>query len=106
MWQAWARSWSGDSASPIGELVAFLRRLSRGELGGKPIQVVLATQSADLLDHLEPEEVRFLNRNPDDGSVRVDTVDTKAPGWDTAFAEYKRSLGSAWLAGSLGGVPG
>lgn len=87
-------------------MVAFLRRLSKGELGGKPIQIVLATQSADLLDHLEPEEVRFLNRNPDDGSVRVDTVDPNAEGRDKAFAEYKGSLGSAWLAGSLGGVPG
>jgi predicted ATPase len=90
----------------VGELVAFLRRLSRGELGGKPIQVVLATQSADLLDHLEPEEVRFLNRNPDDGSIRVDAVDTESSDWEEAFARYKKSLGSAWLAGSLGGVPG
>jgi predicted ATPase len=90
----------------VGELVAFLRRLSKGELGGKPIQIVLATQSADLLDHLKPEEVRFLNRNPSDGSIRVDTVDTKSPGWDEAFARYKKSLASAWLAGSLGGVPG
>ncbi|MBN1605618.1 MAG: AAA family ATPase [Polyangiaceae bacterium] len=90
----------------VGELVALLRRLSTGEFGGTPIQIVLATQSADLLDHLEPEEVRFLNRDASDGSVRAETVDTKTPGWDKAFDEYKKSLGSAWLAGSLGGVPG
>ncbi len=90
----------------LGELVAFLRKLSAGEIGAKPIQVVLATQSADLLDHLRPEEVRFLDRDTEDGSVRIEAVDTAAGGWENAFAEYRNSLGSAWLAGSLGGVPG
>jgi len=90
----------------LGELVAFLRKLSAGEIGAKAIQVVLATQSADLLDHLKPEEVRFLDRDTEDGSVRVEAVNTGADGWERAFAEYRNSLGGAWLAGSLGGVPG
>src|SRR5207249_4243504 len=75
------------------ELVTFFRKLSSGELG-KPIQIVLATQSAELLDQLDPSEVRFLNRNPLDGSVRVDSVDPARDGWKQAFAEYKNSLGS------------
>jgi predicted ATPase len=90
----------------LGELVAFLRKLAAGEIGARPIQIVLATQSADLLDHLRPDEVRFLDRDTEDGSVRVEAVDTGADGWERAFAEYRNSLGSAWLAGSLGGVPG
>jgi predicted ATPase len=90
----------------IGELVRLLRDLATGAIGAKPIQVVLATHSAELLEFVRPEEVRFLNRVPEDGSVQVTRIDTDSIDWRQAFREYSESLGSAWLAGGLGGVPG
>jgi predicted ATPase len=89
----------------MGELMTFLRDMSAGKVGPKPIQVVLATHSAELLEHARPEEVRFLDRDPKDGTVTVHSVDPKEPGWEDAYREYGRSLGSAWLSGGLGGVP-
>lgn len=70
------------------------------------MQVVLATHSAELLDYVEPHEVRFLTRDEADGSTRVEAVNLDSPDWRATFEEYKRSLGSAWLSGGLGGVPG
>jgi predicted ATPase len=90
----------------IGELIHLLRELATGAIGEKPIQVVLATHSAELLEFVRPEEVRFLNRIPEDGSVQVTRIDTASTDWRRAFREYSESLGSAWLAGGLSGVPG
>jgi predicted ATPase len=90
----------------VGEVVKLLRNLATGAIGPRPIQVVLATQSAELLEHVEPEEVRFLDRRPEDGSVQVTRIDTTSPDWQATFKEYVGSLGSAWLSGGLGGVPG
>jgi predicted ATPase len=90
----------------IGELVKLLRDMATGKVGPRPIQVVLATHSAELLEYVRPEEVRFLNRVPGDGSVQVTRIDTSSADWQQAFREYTESLGSAWLAGGLGGVPG
>jgi predicted ATPase len=88
------------------QLVAFLRKLSRGEVGKAPIQVVLATHSPELLEYLEPQEVRFLGRDPEDGSTTVRKVPTDDPDWPSYFREYENSLRAAWLSGGLGGVPG
>jgi predicted ATPase len=55
----------------VGDLMALLRGLSRGALGGKPVQVVLATSSTEVLDFVAPAEVRVLSRSPEDGAVRV-----------------------------------
>jgi len=90
----------------LGTLVKFLRKMSRGEVGPKAIQLVLATHSADLLDHLDPSEVRFLTRDPKDGSVRVDTVPGDTEAWQKTYRNYDESLGSIWKSGSLRGVPG
>jgi len=87
------------------QLVRFLRSIAHGSIGPKPVQVVLATHSGDLLDHLNPEEVRFLDRDPQDGAVTVHQVDPSKPKWKEAFEEYRSSLRDAWLSGGLGGVP-
>lgn len=86
----------------LGELVAFLRSLT---FGPSPLQIVVATHSAEFLEHMKPEEVRFLSRSPDDGNVLVREVDPTSPDWVRFYREYDDSLGSAWLSGSLGGVP-
>jgi predicted ATPase len=87
------------------QLVNILRKLSQGQLGPKAVQVVAATHSAELLEFLEPEEVRFFDRSGEDGAVKVREVPSGTD-WETFFEEYQRSLGTAWLSGTLGGVPG
>lgn len=90
----------------LGELVGYLRKLSQGTLGGSgaPIQVLVATHSGDFLDHVQPEEVRFLSRT-DDGGVRCDVVDPTTPEWREALRVHDGSLGRIWLSGGLGGLP-
>jgi predicted ATPase len=90
----------------LDQLLNLLRKLSRGEIGGRPVQVVLATHSPELLEFVKPEEVRFLNRNADDGSVVVNSIPVGDPDWPRYFREYSESLKQAWLSGGLGGVPG
>lgn len=87
-----------------GEVVTLLRKLAHGALGPRPIQVVLSTHSGELLNHLEPDEVRFLRRDPEDGSTVVSEAPTNTPAWRAAYDEYQRSLGALWLSGGLGGV--
>lgn len=89
----------------IGQVVSLLRDLANG-VHGEPVQVVMATHSAELLDALRPEEVRFLQRHPETGAVTIQHPPTDAEGWEEAYAVYQRSLGNAWLSGGLGGVPG
>lgn len=90
----------------LGEMVGVLRKLALGQIGGKAMQVVLATQSSELLEFLEPEEVRFLSRNADDGSVSIDEAPINEEDWRKAYEAHQESLGSLWLSGSIGGVPG
>jgi predicted ATPase len=90
----------------LGSLVGFLRRMAHGEIGPRSVQIVLATHSADLLDHLEPSEVRFLTRDSQEGTVRVDPVPVDTPEWQEIYRSYDGSLGSIWKSGGLRGVPG
>jgi predicted ATPase len=90
----------------LGSLVKLLRKMSQGAFGGHAVQVVIATHSAELLDHLEPDEVRFMRRDPKDGSVFVEPARTDSDEWRQTYEEYQESLGSIWLSGGLGGVPG
>jgi predicted ATPase len=90
----------------LDELIQMLRKMSTGEIGKKPVQVVLATHSAELLDYVRPEEVRFLTRSQEDGSVQVNQATTDTTNWRRVYEEYNQSLGSIWLSGGMGGVPG
>jgi len=65
----------------LGELVGMLRRLSVGAPERPPVQVVIATHSLELLEHVQPEEVRMLSRSPEDGSVRVNAPRQDAQDW-------------------------
>jgi len=47
----------------------------------------------------------LFDRSGEDGSVKVHEVPSGSD-WDEYFEEYQRSLGLAWLSGTLGGVPG
>jgi predicted ATPase len=90
----------------LGQLLQFLRDLAHGEFGREPIQVVMATHSAELLDHALPKEVRFVDRDPQDGATFVRKPPVDGEDWDEIMDVYAESLGSAWLSGGLGGVPG
>lgn len=88
----------------LGQVIDLLRAISQGK-HGPATQFVLATQSAELLDHVQPHEVRFLERDANGGvQVRSAPVDDEA--WANAIHEYENSVGQMWLSGSLGGVPG
>ncbi len=86
----------------VGSIVDLMRELSTRE--ASPIQFLLATQSSDLLEHLRPEEVRFLTR-AEDGSVTVVPAPVETPAWREAYAAHQASLSSLWLSGAVGGVP-
>lgn len=87
------------------QVMGMLRALAHGTLGPKPVQVVMATHSAELLDYAQPEEVRFINRRRDDGSTTVYAPDTQGENWREVFALYEGSLSGIWLSGTAGGVP-
>lgn len=88
----------------LGEVVSLLRRLAKGELNGRPVNVVLTTHSPTLLEFVDPSEVRLLGRE-EDGSVSVSGIPTQDPRWREAFKVYDESLGQAWLSGGLGATP-
>ena len=89
----------------IRELIAFVRQLAKGEFGGTKMHIVIATQSPEVLEFIEPEEMRVLKRQ-EDGSVTIETLSSGSEHWRAAFEEYSRSLGRVWLSGGIGGVPG
>jgi predicted ATPase len=90
----------------LGRLVGFLREIAHGRIGERPVQIVMATHSAELLNHVEPDEVRFLSRDEKDGGTIIERAKTDTEDWRRAFTEYDTALGSMWLSGGLGGVPG
>ncbi len=90
----------------LGEFIGLFRRLADGGLGPKPVQVILTTHSSELLNFVEPEEVRFLSRDMNDGATIVRRAPVETEQWKKAFETYEHSLGEIWLSGGLGGVPG
>ncbi len=88
----------------LGEIVDLLRKLATGELTGRSMRVVLTTHSPTVLEFVQPEEVRLLQRQ-DDGSVEILEIPTGTEQWRSAFKVYDESLGQAWLSGGLGGTP-
>jgi predicted ATPase len=89
----------------IGQVVRLFRSLARPIDGSRPVQIVAATHSADLLRHLEPDEVRFLERDRKTGETTVREAPVDDAHWVEALEAYE-SMGDLWLSGALGGVPG
>lgn len=77
----------GLPARVLGEMVAMLRKLSIGAPGVPPVQVVIATHSFELLEHVQPEEVRLLSRSPEDGSVLVRAPHQDSQDWRSRTTE-------------------
>ncbi len=90
----------------MGQLITVLRKLALGEVGGRPVQVLLATHSAELLNFVEAREIRFFRRSSQTGETVVEEAPVDDPSWLRSLKEYEGSLGDLWLSGGLGGVPG
>ncbi len=59
---------NGLHPSRLQEVVALLRKISTGEIGTKPRQVILTTHSPILLNFVEPEEVFMFLRDEELGT--------------------------------------
>lgn len=88
----------------LAELIADLRELTEGRFV-RPVQVLLTTHSPQLLNLVAPEEVRFLSRDWNTGSVTAESAPTCHADWEKSFAANDRALGPMWMMGGLGGVP-
>ncbi|EAU66762.1 conserved hypothetical protein [Stigmatella aurantiaca DW4/3-1] len=69
------------------QVIGMLRRLSSGALGARPVQVVIATHSFDLLEHIPPNDLRLMSRSLEDGSVQVSYPKQHLPEWKTRSIE-------------------
>lgn len=65
----------------LGEVMGMLRKLTVGSLEHPPLQVLLSTHSLEMLEHVQPEEVRMLSRSAEDGSVRVNAPRQDSQDW-------------------------
>jgi predicted ATPase len=65
---------NGLHPSRLKMVVDVLRRISTGEIGNQPRQVILTTHSPLLLNFVEPEEVRIFRRDEKLGT-KVDSMD-------------------------------
>ncbi|MEM9806768.1 MAG: AAA family ATPase, partial [Cyanobacteria bacterium P01_D01_bin.56] len=87
-------------------VVEMLRQLSRGEVKNEPIQIICTTHSQTFLNCLEPKEVRFIRRSRETGETEIQKAPIDNPNWHKVYDQFQNSLGSMWMTGALGGVPG
>lgn len=88
------------------QLVDTLRKLALGQLGPQPVQILLATHSPQLLECVEPREVRFFRRALQTGETIVESAPVDSPRWLDTLKVYDNRLGDIWMSGGLGGVTG
>jgi len=78
--------------SRLKSVIELLRKLTTGELGFAPCQVIITTHSPILLNCVEPSEVRVFQRR-EDGSTKVNRMDAM-PEIETLSKEF--SSGELW----------
>jgi predicted ATPase len=83
---------NGIHYSLLGKVVDLLRRISTGEIGSRPRQVIVTTHSPLLLNFARPEEVRVCQRTAD-GATTVTPMD-KVPDLDKLLKEF--APGELW----------
>lgn len=59
---------NGMHPSRLELVISLLRRISEGEIGARPRQVILTTHSPLILGYVKPEEVRIFRRDPEKGT--------------------------------------
>jgi predicted ATP-dependent endonuclease of OLD family len=83
---------NGLHPSRLKFVLGLLRKISTGEIGGKPRQVIITTHSPLLLNFVEPHEVRIFRRDPEKGT-EVTPMD-KIPDIDRLQSEF--APGEMW----------
>lgn len=83
---------NGLHPSRLQSVIDMLRRISRGDVGNTPRQVILTTHSPLLLNFVEPSEVRIFQRTPD-GGTKITPME-QAPGLERMGKEY--APGELW----------
>jgi predicted ATPase len=83
---------NGLHPSRLKMVIDILRKISTGEIGYKPRQVILTTHSPLLLNFVKPEEVRIFDRD-EEGATHV-TPMNKVPDIDRLQKEY--APGELW----------
>jgi predicted ATPase len=82
---------NGLHPSALGFIVDLLQKVSRGEIGPGPRQVVLTTHSPLLLNFVDPDDVLIVTRADD--NVRV-TPMVETPHFAERFQDF--DLGELW----------
>jgi predicted ATPase len=59
---------NGMHPSRLEVVMSLLRKISEGEVGSRPRQVIVTTHSPLLLGYVKPEEVRIFRRDPERGT--------------------------------------
>jgi predicted ATPase len=83
---------NGIHYSLLGRVVDLLRKISTGEVGNRPRQVIMTTHSPLLLNFAKPEEVRVCQRTSD-GATSVTPMD-KVADLDRLLKEF--APGELW----------
>ncbi|MCL4207023.1 MAG: AAA family ATPase [Pirellulaceae bacterium] len=83
---------NGLHPSRLQMVIEILRKMSRGEVGNQPRQIILTTHSPLLLNFVQPEEVRIFQRAAD-GATRVTPMD-QIPNIERLHKEY--AAGELW----------
>jgi len=74
-------------------VVDILRKITTGEIGNRPRQIVMTTHSPLLLNYVKPEEVRIFRQLPQTGTEV--TPLTKVPDIDRLLKEF--AVGELWF---------
>jgi predicted ATPase len=83
---------NGLHPSRLKLVIELLRRISTGEVGGRPRQVIVTTHSPILLNYARPEEVRVVQRDPEQGTYVRALTD--APDLPRMLEEF--AVGELW----------
>lgn len=83
---------NGIHPARLKTIIDFLRKITTGEIGPRPRQVILTTHSPLLLNYAKPEEVRIVQRDAEKGTF-VNRLD-KVPNVDELLQEF--GVGELW----------
>src|SRR5262249_31173427 len=83
---------NGLHPSRLKMIIDLLRKMTTGEVGNRPRQLVVTTHSPLLLNFTNPDEVRILRRHPERGTQV--TPMTQVPGIGSLLEEF--ATGELW----------
>ncbi|HEU4411486.1 MAG TPA: AAA family ATPase [Polyangiaceae bacterium] len=94
---------NGLHPARVGEIMELLRRMSRGEVGDRPRQIIVTTHNPLFLNQARPEEVRVVQRDLETGTRVTPLADVKDI--DEMLKDF--GIGELWaLLGEKGLVEG